>query len=135
MIKKILLADEDHEALEQLQSKLESLGITVYSAENTADALTLFKKHKPDAVAIDLMMEQADSGFIIAYNIKKEAAGREVPVAVLTSATYHTGIRFDVTTPEAKEWLKCDFILEKPVRAADLIKHFEQYYEQAEVPG
>lgn len=130
MIKKILLVDEDHEILESLRLRLENLGITVYTSENTAEGLSLFKKHKPDAVAVDLMMEHADSGFIFAYMVKKEAGGSRVPVAVLTSATFHTGIRFDVTSPESIEWLKCDFIMEKPVHAPDLIRRFNQYYEK-----
>lgn len=132
MIKKILLVDEDPDNLDLLAEALEADGFTVLKSEKSEEGLKLFREQKPDAVAVDLMMERYDSGFVFAYHVKKDPHGQKIPVAILTSATYHTGIKFNASTPEEKEWLKCDFMMDKPIDPKELVRKFEQFYELQE---
>lgn len=133
MIKKILLVDDDPDNLEMLSKALEEDGFTVLTSEKSDEGLKLFREQKPDAVAVDLMMERFDSGFVFAYHVKKDPQGQKIPVAILTSATYHTGIKFNASTPEEKEWLKCDFMMDKPIDPKELVRKFELFYELQEV--
>lgn len=126
-IKKILLVDDDIDLLEQNKILLESKGFTVITAENSNDGLKLFQKELPDAVILDLIMEQMDSGFILSYKIKKTEHGKKIPVFILTSATYETGYKFSASTQEEKDWLKCDGILNKPVIIDELISKIESF--------
>ncbi len=126
---KILIADDDPDNLEQLTLLLQSKGFSVISAENSKDAFELFQKEKPDVVALDLMMEEMDSGFTLSYKIKKTDHGKKIPVIVVTSATYVTGYKFDAFTSDEKEWLKCDAILNKPINIDDLMKVVQTFYE------
>lgn len=125
--KKILLVDDDVDLLEQNKILLESNGFIVVTAENSEDAWKLFKNEKPDAALIDLMMEEYDSGFILSYRIKKGICGKDIPVIILTSATYNTGFKFGASTDEEKEWIRCDEILNKPVAIEELVKKLEGY--------
>jgi CheY-like chemotaxis protein len=126
-VKKILLVDDDIDLLEQNKLLLESRGFQVVTAESGEDGFKVFQKEKPDAAVIDLIMEQMDSGFVLSYRMKKTAHGKKIPVFILTSATYETGFKFSAATPEEKEWIKCDGILNKPVVIEDLIAKLENF--------
>ncbi len=126
-IRKILLVDDDIDLLEQNKVMLEARGYQVTAADNAKSGWELFLKEKPDAAVIDLIMEEYDSGFILSYRIKKDPAGKNIPVFVLTSATYLTGFKFGAGTAEEKEWIRCDEIINKPVVIDDLVQKIEDY--------
>ncbi len=131
--KKILLADDDIDLLEQNKILLESRGYKVIAAENSKEAWEKFKTEKPDAAVLDLIMEEHDSGFILSYKIKKDEYGKDIPVFVLTSATYITGFKFGASTKEEKEWIRCDEIINKPVVIDDLVGKLESYFSLKEL--
>jgi len=126
-VKKILLVDDDIDLLEQNKMLLEAKGFIVVSAESAEEGFKAFQKEKPDAAIIDLIMEQMDSGFILAYKMKKTDHGKKIPVFILTSATYETGYKFSASTNEEKEWIKADGILNKPVVVEELLSKLESY--------
>jgi CheY-like chemotaxis protein len=126
--KKILLVDDDLDLLEQNKILLESKGYEMVTADNCKVGFELFKAEKPDAAIIDLIMEEHDSGFILSYKIKKDVHGKNIPVFVITSATYLTGFKFGSSTSEEKEWIKCDEIINKPVVIDELVQKLESYF-------
>ncbi|MDZ7763072.1 MAG: response regulator [Melioribacteraceae bacterium] len=129
-VKKILLADDDIDLLEQNKLLMESKGFEVVTAETGEEAFEKFQKEKPDAAVLDLIMEEHDTGFVLSYKMKKTDLGKRIPIFILTSATYDTGFKFDVETEDEKEWIKCDGILNKPVVVDELIEKIEKFYEQ-----
>jgi two-component system alkaline phosphatase synthesis response regulator PhoP len=126
--KKILLVDDDLDLLEQNKILLESQGYNVITADNSKDGFELFKSQKPDAAILDLIMEEHDSGFVLSYKIKNDEYGKNIPVFVLTSATYLTGFKFGASTSEEKEWIRCDEIMNKPVVIEELVQKLESYF-------
>lgn len=126
--KKILLVDDDLDLLEQHKLLFESRGYNVVTADNAKEGFDLFKKEKPDAAVVDLIMEQHDSGFILCYKIKKDEHGKNIPVFMLTSAAYDTGYKFSSATDEEKEWIRVDEIIHKPVVIDDLVEKIENYH-------
>jgi CheY-like chemotaxis protein len=131
-MKKILLVDDDIDLLEQNKLIFESKGYKIVTAVDSLKGWELFKKEKPNAAIIDLIMEEHDSGFILSYRIKKDPHGKNIPVFVLTSATMLTGFKFGSTTSEEKEWIRCDEIINKPAVVDELILKLEKYFEQVE---
>lgn len=125
--KKILLVDDDIDLIEQNKILLESLGFNVITAESAKEGFEIFVNEKPDAAIVDLIMERPDSGFILSHKIKSTEHGKNIPVFILTSATYETGVKFSASTDEEKEWIKCDGILNKPVVVEDLIAKLEKF--------
>ena len=128
--KKILLVDDDLDLLEQNKILLESKGFRVVTAEGSKKGWEVFKQELPDAAILDLIMEEHDSGFILSYKIKKDEHGKNIPVFILTSATYITGFKFGASTEE-KEWIKCDGILNKPIMIDDLVNKLEVFFSDS----
>ncbi|MCU7490331.1 MAG: response regulator [Bacteroidota bacterium] len=128
-VKKILLVDDDIDLLEQHTILLKSKGYEIITAENVEDGWNEFKKEKPDAAILDLIMEEHDSGFILCHRIKRDPYGKNIPVFLLTSATYLTGYKFGSSTSEEKEWIKCDAVLNKPIVFEELLKKLEHFFE------
>lgn len=128
--KKILLVDDDLDLLDQHKLLLESRGFRVITADNSKTGWELFKEEKPDAAVVDLIMEEHDSGFILSYKMKKDEYGKNIPVFILTSATYVTGFKFGVSTDEEKEWIKSDALLNKPIVIDDLLQKLEKFYAE-----
>ncbi len=128
-VKKILLVDDDIDLLEQNKILMESKGFEVVTASSGKEGLEVFNAEQPDAVIVDLIMEQHDSGFILCHKIKRTELGKRIPVFILTSATYETGFKFSAATKEEKEWIKCDGILNKPVVVEELLSKFDNFFK------
>lgn len=127
-IKKILLVDDDLDLLEQNKILLEARGYKVVTADNPNDAWELFLIEKPDGAILDLIMDEHDTGFLLSFKIKRHDHGKNIPVFILTSATYDTGFKFGAATSEEKEWIKCDGILNKPANIDELVQKLEGFY-------
>jgi CheY-like chemotaxis protein len=127
--KKILLADDDPDLLEENKILFEAKGYEVITAETAEEGWAKYSLEKPDAAIIDLIMEEHDSGFILCHKIKNDSHGKNIPVFLLTSATYLTGFKFGSYTSEEKEWIKCDEIINKPIVIDDLVMKIENYFK------
>ena len=127
--KKILLVDDDIDLLEQNKILIESMGYEVITANSSTEGWEVFKKSKPDACVIDLIMEEYDSGFVLCHRIKKDEHGNNIPVFILTSATYETGFKFGASTLEEQEWIAADEIINKPVVIDEFVQKLENYFE------
>jgi CheY-like chemotaxis protein len=128
-VKKILLVDDDIDLLEQNKTLLEAKGVEVYTAESGKEGIDKFNEVKPDAAIIDLIMEEHDSGFVLCNKLKKTETGKQIPVFILTSATYETGFKFSAITKEEQKWIKCDGLINKPVVIDELISKINKFYE------
>lgn len=128
-VKKVLLVDDDIDLLEQNKTLLEAKGVEVFTAESGEEGIEKFAEVKPDAAIIDLIMEEHDSGFVLCHKLKKTEIGKQIPVFILTSATYETGFKFSATTKEEQKWIKCDGLIHKPVVIEDLVSKINKYYE------
>lgn len=127
--KKILLVDDDIDLLEQNKVLIESKGYEVITANSSAEGWEVFKKTKPDAAVIDLIMEEYDSGFVLCHRIKKDEHGKNIPVFILTSATYDTGFKFGASTSEEKEWINADELINKPVIIDEFVQKLETFFD------
>jgi DNA-binding response OmpR family regulator len=128
--KKVLLVDDDVDLIEQNKMLLESKGYDVVTAESVIEGWEIFRREKPDAAVLDLIMEEHDSGFILAHKIKRDVYGKTIPVFLLTSATYVTGMKFGVSSSEEQEWINCDAWFNKPINIDELSNKLEECLEK-----
>jgi CheY-like chemotaxis protein len=122
--KKILLVDDDIDFLAQIQTRLKALQYEVITAEGQMEAEKILAETKPDLAILDLMMEQVDGGFALAYHLKQKYP--DVPVILCTAVASETGIEFDASTDEERAWIKADVFLPKPVRFEQLVREMER---------
>lgn len=116
--KLILIVDDDADYLFQMELMVKSLGFRVKTAESQAEAEKVLETTKPDLAIFDLMMEQEDSGFILAYKAKRKYP--QLPIIMASAATAETGYNFDLYNDNNKNWIKADLYLEKGIRSDQL---------------
>jgi CheY-like chemotaxis protein len=119
-MKKVLIVDDDQDFLEQMDLMFSSRGYVTRKASGRKQAEELFASYTPDIAVIDLMMEQNDDGFVLAYRLKKSFP--ECAVIMVTNVTGETGLEFP-RIDDSAGWINADAILSKPVR-------FEQLEEE-----
>ncbi len=120
MGKTILFVDKDASFVDrmQLQQKYTRAGYHILRATDETDAEQAISAGRPDLVVTEVMLKRPDGGFTLAWKIKKQYP--DVPVLIVSSVSRKTGIRFDLSTPEARSWIKADAYLDKPVREEEL---------------
>lgn len=118
MKKIILIVDDDIDYLFQMRLKVEQFGFETVTAEGQKEAETIIETMKPDLAILDLMMENDDSGFILAYKIKRKYP--DVPIIIATAVTAETGMTFEMNRDDDQQWIKADLFLDKGIRADQL---------------
>jgi DNA-binding response OmpR family regulator len=121
---RVLLVDDDPDFLEATRMRLTGNGYQVSTAESVDEAKAVFAEGEFDIAILDLMLDQDDGGFQLAYHIKK--ARKEMPVIVCSGVKSETGMDFGAETPEQKSWIQCDEWLAKPVRFEELQARMEK---------
>ena len=82
---KILLVDDEKDALEFLGKTLKREGFRVFTAENGEAALVIAKKELPDLVILDVIMEGMDGGEV-AQILRENQETADIPVIFLSAA-------------------------------------------------
>lgn len=118
MAHKILIVDDDVDFLAQVTMQLEAAGYHVVTVETARAARERLAVERPDAVLVDLMLEEPDAGFNLCYQIKRQEP--TLPVIMVTAVSSATGMNFDAETDEERAWIKADCVLAKPVRFEQL---------------
>ena len=123
--KKILLVDDDVDFLKQTKIRLEAENFAVLTAESKAEAEELLETGEQiDLAIIDIMMEDEDAGFALAYKIK--SLDQDMPVIITSAVTSETGMEFDAKTDEEKSWIKADTFIPKPIRYEQLFTEIKK---------
>jgi CheY-like chemotaxis protein len=82
-VRRILLADDNNDALESLATLLELNGHQVFTAANGALALERAREHMPDVALLDIGMPLLD-GYEVARRIRAQPWGRSITLVALT---------------------------------------------------
>jgi CheY-like chemotaxis protein len=81
--RRILLADDNNDALESLATLLQLGGHDVVTASNGALALECAERHRPEVMLLDIGMPLLD-GYEVARRIRVQPWGREITLVALT---------------------------------------------------
>ena len=81
--RRILLADDNSDALESLATLLELGGHDVVTASNGALALECAERHRPEVMLLDIGMPMLD-GYEVARRVRVEPWGRKITLVALT---------------------------------------------------
>ena len=104
--KKILIMEDEPDALMMLSMALKSAGYVVFGAPDGEEGLKIFREEKPDMVILDVVMPKMD-GWEVLQRIKAGLKSKRVPVIMLTGKSededkvkgYDHGADFYVTKP------------------------------------
>ncbi len=122
--KTILIVDDDVDYLFQMREGIQEMGFDVITAGTQKEAEDIIERTRPDLAILDLMMENQDTGFILGHKIKSKHP--DVPVIIVSAVTAETGMLFDVTTEEERDWIKADLFLDKGIRMDQLHREIKK---------
>lgn len=110
---RVLYVEDDPDYLEAVRAMLESGGFQVSAAATAEEGLRSFREEPPDAVLVDMMMEEVDAGANLVRELR--AAGARVPIYLLSSL----GDSLVMT----RDWSELGVagVLQKPVRRETLL--------------
>ena len=120
----ILLVDLDQDFRSNIRQSLGQLGFTVTDVENAEQASEQTKRIKFDLAIIDLMLENADSGFTLSYHFKKDFP--KMPIVLLSKAQSEMNIDFSMESASERAWIKADALLNKPLRFEQLVYEIQR---------
>ena len=106
MSKRILVVDDNPDAVTILRSTLEARGFTVIVESNGAGALDAANAEPPDLILLDVMMPEM-SGMEVLQHLKEAPRTSRIPVILVTAKTqdedvisgYQVGADYYITKP------------------------------------
>ena len=81
---RILVVDDEPEAVELIEFNLKQSGYTVSTAADGADALKKARSQPPDLIVLDVMLPEMD-GFEICKTLRLDPSTARVPIIMLTA--------------------------------------------------
>jgi CheY-like chemotaxis protein len=113
--KRVLLVEDNRDALSGLYMLLSNAGFSVLMAENGDEALFLIDRGvRPDVIVLDLMMPKV-SGWDILKQLQQDPELREIPVIVVTALDR-----------EDAHVVGADVVMQKPIQPGELISEVQR---------
>lgn len=109
----ILCVDDDPDILEFLEIVLEAEGFDFVGAASAEEGLAAYRSHPPDALIVDLMMEEVDAGTGMVKELR--LLGNEAPIFMLSSVGDNLSMTTDYTS------LGLAGVFQKPVDRVQLL--------------
>ncbi|MBF8792917.1 Hpt domain-containing protein [Pseudomonas monteilii] len=83
----LVMVVDDSVTVRKVTSRLlERHGMSVLTAKDGVDAMTLLEEHRPDVLLLDIEMPRMD-GFEVANRIRRDARLKDLPIIMITSRT------------------------------------------------
>jgi len=120
-MKKVLIIDDDPDIRDVLATSLEGK-YEVQEAGSREDGARALKDFIPELIVLDVMMEELDSGFEMAREIKHNNQLKRAKILMLTNVDKEKNIDFKATAGD-KHWLPVDDYVVKPI---DPVKFLEK---------
>jgi len=127
---KILIIDDDLDAVELIRITLEANNYNVFSAGNGTEGLKLVKEIHPDLIILDVMMDTATEGFQVSYQLRSKDPKSEyrdfsqTPIIMMTGVSQKMHMKF--SPQQDGDYLPVDEYLEKPVRVDPLLEKIKK---------
>ena len=130
MAKKILVIDDEPDAITYIETVLADNGYEPISTTSPAEAIELAKSERPDLILLDLIMPEK-SGISLFGELRSDPELKGIPVVVVSGISQVTGAdfsEFSFKLPSGSEgadetvYVKPDGFVEKPVDPPELIR-------------
>jgi CheY-like chemotaxis protein len=115
---RVLLVDDDPLFVKVTQLVLNSAGYDVMTAKGGSEALGLMRRHRPDLVVLDIMMDSILDGLHVSRSMWEDADLRKIPVVMVSAIASSPHLfRF----PQDEYLNAVDFLF-KPVQPSELLE-------------
>lgn len=117
--RKILVIDDEQDALEFMQKRLKEYNYNVIVASGGIEGLQKAQEDTPDLILLDIVMSDKD-GFSVLQELKKQDSTKYIPVIML-SAKAETG-----SILNSQETGAIDYLI-KPFDFQELLRYIRRY--------
>jgi CheY-like chemotaxis protein len=132
-IKRVLLVDDDPDFLAANALALRAIGLEVFTAGNSTEAVEIAHRVSPQVAVLDVMMDEPDEGFSLARRLRQDERTRNIRLVLLSSVNEinrRKGLAFRFSDQDRDErWLPVDKVLEKPIQPKKLISILKELME------
>ena len=120
MAKRVLIVDDEPEAIDFATAVLEENGYLATSAEDGVEGMEKVKAEKPDLVLLDIMMP-GKGGIAMYRDLRKNEETRDIPVIIITGVA--RGQRFEESMMRKDPHIPLpDGYIEKPMKPESLLE-------------
>lgn len=119
MSKKVLIVDDNQDAIHILTAVLKRGGYLVSVAKNGAEAIEKVHQESPALILLDIMMPKMD-GFEVCQEIKGSEETRNIPVLMITA-------RKDPESRKRGLEVGASEYLVKPIHPAEVLRKVQEY--------
>jgi len=119
MAKKVLIVDDNQDAIHILTAVLKRGGFLVSVAKNGAEAMEKIREEHPALILLDVMMPKMD-GFEVCQAIKENEKTRNIPVLMITA-------RKDPESRKRGMEVGASEYLVKPIHPAEVLRKVQEY--------
>lgn len=112
---RILIVDDDPDVVEASSLVLAGAGYEVGTASSRTSGMEQIQAFKPDALILDVMMDEPDDGIAMAQDLRRN--GFTKPILMLTSLGKVLGMDFG----KDESVVPVDDFVEKPINPGDLV--------------
>jgi CheY-like chemotaxis protein len=122
---KILVVDDDEDALLMTSSLLATRGYAVDTATSGVEALSRIDGVKPDLIILDVMMEDSSAGMRVVHVLRDPRAEgfhpgfESVPILMLTAVQQQLHVKLEQYA--GTKLLDVDKFVEKPIKPRQLL--------------
>ena len=112
--RRVLVVDDEPDAVEFVKAVMEEDGYEVMSASNGEECKRCLAETTPDLMVLDVNMP-GQPGFYVLRDLKADPRTSGIPIIMLTGVGEQVGVRF--SAGDLQDFLGCepDVYLEKPV--------------------
>ena len=124
--KRILMIDDDVQAVDTVETFLQSVGYETAHAYMALDGIQLARSWKPDLILLDVMFAgpPGPDGFEVSRELHGDAELKDTPVIILSGLKKFFGMATEFTPDET--WMPVKTFLEKPVKPATLLEAIQK---------
>jgi two-component system alkaline phosphatase synthesis response regulator PhoP len=124
--KRILMIDDDVQAVDTVETFLQSVGYETAHAYMALDGIQLARGWKPDLILLDVMFAgpPGPDGFEVSRELHGDAELKDTPVIILSGLKKFFGMATEFTPDET--WMPVKTFLEKPVKPATLLEAIQK---------
>jgi len=120
MAKRILIVDDEPEAIDFATAVLEENGYIAIGAEDGVEGMEKVKAEKPDLVLLDIMMP-GKGGIAMYRDLRRDEETKDIPVIIVTGVA--RGQRFEESMMRKDPHIPLpDGYIEKPMKPEGLLE-------------
>lgn len=126
MPKKVLIVDDNQDAINILSAIIKKGGYLATVAKDGVEAIQKIKDESPALILLDIMMPKMD-GFEVCQTVKSDAETKHIPILMVTAKT-------DPASRARGLKLGASDYLMKPIHPAETLRKVKEYLDETTPP-